>query len=251
MFICPDCRPKVAKAINSLICPMCQKPSPLGLTHPECRKPNGLDGLISYYRYAGWAKEIVKDAKFGLNPHWRAMKELAEEMAKAMSSSQLSVLGCRLSVSSQSVIGSSVSETGKQRPGKLVAENREQKTDNENNVVIVPVPLHWFRKMKRGFNQAEIIAKPMAESLGLPLKTGLIERSKYSLPQTLIGDKSRRANVKKAFSINSEFSIQNSEFNNVILVDDVWTSGATMKECCRTLKLAGVKKVWGVTLLRA
>jgi ComF family protein len=247
LFICPDCRPKTAKAISLLICPMCQKPSPLGLTHPECRKTNGLDGLISYYRYSDWAKEIVKDAKFGLNPHWRAMKELAEEMAKAMSSSQLSVLGCRLSVSSQSAVGSSVSETGKQGAGKLVTENRKLKTDNQNFVVI-PVPLHWFRKMKRGFNQAEIIAKPIAESLSLPLKTNLIERRTYSLPQTLVGDKSRRTNVKKAFAINQKATKLPAI---IILVDDVWTTGATMRECCRTLKLAGIKTVWGITLLRA
>ena len=102
--------------------------------------------------------------------------------------------------------------------------------------------------MKRGFNQAEIIAKPIAESLNLALKTDLIERSVYSLPQTLIGDTSRRTNVKKAFSINKKIKTLP---DLVILVDDVWTSGATMKECCRTLKLAGVKRVWGITLLRA
>ena len=171
-------------------------------------------------------------------------------MAKAISSSQLSVLGYQLSDSNQSVIGSSVSETGKQRTGEPVTENRKQKTDNRN-LVVVPVPLHWWRKMKRGFNQAEIIAKPIAESLNLPLKTNLIERSAYSLPQTLVGDKSRRTNVKKAFRVNSEFRIQYSVLDSVLLIDDVWTSGATMKECCRTLKLAGVKKVWGITLLRA
>lgn len=225
LFVCPDCRPKVARAINSLVCPTCQKPSPLGLTHNECRRPNGLDGLISYYRYSGWAKEIVKDAKFGLSPHWRAMKELAEEFADEIATrSSLSAI-------------------------------------REESTAVVPIPLHWFRKMKRGFNQAEIIAKPIAESLNLPLKTDLIERSTYSLPQTLVKDRSRRANVKKAFSINSEFSIsyeagfcsagQHSKLVNVLLIDDVWTSGATMKECCRTLKLSGVKTVWGITLLRA
>ena len=208
LFVCSDCRAKIAKALNSLICPNCQKPSSLGLTHHECQTKNGLDGLTSYYRYTGWAKEIVKDAKFGLNPHWRAMKELAEEIVKAMSSSQLSVLGCRLSVSSQSAVGSSVSETGKQGTGKLVTENRKLKTDNQN-FVVVPVPLHWWRKMKRGFNQAEIVAKPMAESLDLPLITDLIERSAYSMPQTLVGDKSRRSNVKRAFKVNSVFRFQN------------------------------------------
>lgn len=216
LFVCPDCRPKVANAINSLICPMCQKQSPLGMTHHECRRPNGLDGLISYYRYAGWAKEIVKDAKFGLNPHWRAMKELAEEFAVALSQNPFP---------------------------KLITNNRIS-----NNFIVVPIPLHWWRKMKRGFNQAEIIAKPISESLDFPLITSLIERSVYSLPQTLVGDKSRRFNVKKAFAVNK--NVTNLP-DNIILVDDVWTSGATMKECCRTLKLAGVKKVWGITLLRA
>ena len=211
-FACPDCRPKVIKAINSLICPNCQKSSPLGLTHPECRKTNGLDGLISYYRYSGWAKEIVKDAKFGLNPHWRAMKELAEELAEDLVNRKSSIV------------------------------NRKE------SATVVPVPLHWWRKMKRGFNQAEIISNPVAKLLTLPLATDLLKRSTYSLPQTLIRDKFRRANVRKAFLINKKI---NTLPFSVILVDDVWTSGATMKECCRTLKLAGIKRVWGITLLRA
>lgn len=216
LFVCPDCRPKIAKALNSLICPNCQKPSPLGLTHHEYQTKNGLDGLTSYYRYTGWAKEIVKDAKFGLNPHWRAMKELAEEFAVTLS----------------------------QKPFTSLITNNFF----SNNPVVIPVPLHWWRKMKRGFNQAEIIAKPIAQSLNLSLKTDLIERSVYSLPQTLVGDASRRTNVKKAFSINKNIKTLPS---SVVLVDDVWTSGATMKECCRTLKSAGVKRVWGITLLRA
>jgi len=215
-FVCPDCRPKVAKAINSLICPNCQKQSPLGLTHPECRKPNGLDGLISYYRYAGWAKEIVKDAKFGLNPHWRAMKELAEEFAITLSQKTFP---------------------------KIITNNRFS-----NNSIVSPVPLHWGRKMKRGFNQAEIIAGPTAKLLNLPLMTNLIERSVYSLPQTLVGDASRRSNVRKAFAINRKIKTLP---DSVILIDDVWTSGSTMKECCRILKSAGIKRVWGITLLRA
>ncbi|MBI2309511.1 ComF family protein [Candidatus Collierbacteria bacterium] len=211
-FVCSDCLPKVAKTLNELICPNCQKPSPLGLTHPECQKKNGLDGLISFSRYAGWAKEIVKDAKFGLNPHWRAMKELAEEMA------------------------------GELANRKSLIVNRKPPT------IIIPIPLHWWRKMKRGFNQAEIIAKPIAKYLNLPLKTDLVERSTYSLPQTLVRDASRRANVRRAFSVNKNIK---ELPDSAILIDDVWTTGATMKECCRTLKLAGIKRVWGITLLRA
>ncbi len=215
LFVCPDCRHKTAKAINSLICPNCQKQSPLGLTHPECQRPNGLNGLISYYRYSDWAKEIVKDAKFGLNPRWRAMKEFSEEFA------------CEL-VDRKSLI-----------------------INRKSSVAVIPVPLHWWRQIKRGFNQAEIIAKPIAKLLNLPLETDLIERSAYSLPQTLIGDKFRRTNVRKSFKINSAFSSRNLKLDTVLLVDDVWTTGSTMKECCRTLKSKGVKKVWGITLLRA
>lgn len=256
LFVCPDCRPKVAKALNSLICPNCQKPSPLGLTHPECQKKNGLDGLISYYRYAGWAKEIIKDAKFGLNPHWRAMKELAEEMARCLDDGKWKFLNLKSRILDDLIKNSKNQDCQDQECQEYLPSR-----NLSGFWIIVPIPLHWFRKMKRGFNQAEIIAKPMAKSLNLPLKTDLIERSVYSLPQTLVGDASRRTNVRKAFCINSKFSIsceagscsagRNSELDNVLLVDDVWTTGATMKECCRTLKLAGVKRVWGITLLRA
>lgn len=272
------------RALDRPVCAECGREAAFGVTHPACRRKYGLDGLISYYKYAGWAKEIVKEAKFGKHHRWAGMKYLSGEMSKAISPSQLSVLGCQLSDSSQSVIGSSVAETGKQTTGELVTENRKQKTDNRN-LVIVPVPLHWWREFKRGFNQAELIAKELSENWKIPMVRVLVRKA-YTEPQTLtekeisltkeqedkleekyrstlqrdyarkkllnqLKAKRRRENIEGAFKTHSEFNIHHSELVNVILVDDVWTTGATMTECCRILKLAGVKRVWGVTLLRA
>lgn len=224
-YVCDQCRPEVEKVFNSPICPNCQQPSRYGLTHQRCRLKSGLDGLISYYQYAGWTKEIVKDAKFGQHHYWRAMAELAAEFAGELSICHLSFV---ISHSS----------------------------------VIVPLPLHWWRELKRGFNQAEIIAKPLSKLLSLPMEAGLVVRTKYSQPQTLI-DKQiplksghpdhRRLKILRRQNVLGTFKIKDGAVipETVILVDDVWTTGATMKECCKVLKRAGVKKVWGITLLRA
>ncbi len=282
-YVCDDCRKTVEGVLDNPRCPECGKEATFGATHPGCRRRWGLDGLIGYYKYAGWTKEIVKEAKFGKHHRYAAMKELTVEMAKAISPSQLSVLGFQLSAYGQSVFSQSV-KTDKPITDEPITENRKQKTDNRN-LAVVPVPLHWWREFKRGFNQAELIAKEFSEAWKIPM-VKILTRREYTEPQTLtekevkltkdqeeelekkyksslqlidakkrllnkLKAKRRRENIKGAFKINSVFSIQYSELINVLLVDDVWTTGATVKECCRVLKKAGAKKVWGITLLRA
>lgn len=113
--------------------------------------------------------------------------------------------------------------------------------------VLVPVPLHQNRFKKRGFNQAEKMAQFLGEYFGW--KTGVfLERVRDTKPQVGLKGKERRKNVKNAFALNSKIKDQNSKIMNlsILLVDDVWTTGATMRECAKVLKRAGVKKVWGL-----
>lgn len=111
---------------------------------------------------------------------------------------------------------------------------------------ITYVPMHKKRKKKRGFNQAEIIAKELS-SFNNAKKVDLIKKIKNTKVQTELTKEQRIENVKDCFKFVGAGS---SRPRNVILVDDVFTTGATMNECCKVLKQSGIKKVWGFTLAR-
>ena len=113
------------------------------------------------------------------------------------------------------------------------------------DTTITFVPMFKKKEMQRGFNQAELIAKKVGELTGREVLP-LLEKIKDTPSQTELNKEERIVNVKDSFRIVKEVSC----YNNVLLVDDIWTSGATMQECCRTLKKSEVKRVFGFTLAR-
>lgn len=116
----------------------------------------------------------------------------------------------------------------------------------ETKPVVIPVPLHKNRLRERGFNQAEIIAKAFASRHKLAYNSHLLYRVKDTGHQVGRTRIERLKALENAFTLRPESCILNS----VLLVDDVWTTGATMNECKKTLLKAGVKKVWGFVLAR-
>lgn len=114
-----------------------------------------------------------------------------------------------------------------------------------DNVILVPVPLHWQRKNWRGFNQAELIAKKLNKNFKVAV-WDIILRTKNTKPQVELGRKERLKNVAGAFALGP--SSHTLSGRNLLLVDDVYTSGATMKECAKILKRAHAKSVWAMTL---
>ena len=103
---------------------------------------------------------------------------------------------------------------------------------------VIPVPLHWTRKWKRGYNQAEVIASAVAEAMGAPLKTDIIRRRKATKTQTKMSVEEKAANVSKAFSVNMN-SIQSlSSARHLLLIDDVFTTGSTLYACFAALRTA-------------
>lgn len=109
--------------------------------------------------------------------------------------------------------------------------------------LVQPIPLYWRRQNWRGFNQAEIIAKVLAKKFNLKL-IDCLERVKQTKPQAELKRKERLANVANIFNVKVKPE------GAVLVVDDVWTTGATMEEAIKTLRGAGVKQVWGLTLAR-
>jgi len=113
--------------------------------------------------------------------------------------------------------------------------------------IVVPVPLHRRRLRERGYNQAEMISKPLARKLGLPHKA-LIERTKPRPDKHLLTLRERWDSVRGAFATRPSSQVDNLR---VLLVDDVMTTGATLDACAKVLRHAGAKAVVGLTVARA
>ena len=115
-------------------------------------------------------------------------------------------------------------------------------------LIVVPVPLHRLRLNWRGFNQSEIIAKSVADHFGFEMQTETLCRIRHSIPQAEIHDrKSRIENIKNSFACKNPESIKEK---NILLVDDVSTTGSTLDACAEILKSAGAKEVIGLVFAR-
>ena len=122
----------------------------------------------------------------------------------------------------------------------------------ENNIkdfdAVVPVPLHWKKEFKRGFNQSAIVASVLAGLLKKKYLPGILLKRKNTSSQTELNVEERRKNVKGAFRARRANLIKGRKF---LLVDDVYTSGATVREAKKTLLAAGAQKVIILTLAKA
>jgi len=160
-----------------------------------------------------------------------------------------------------------------------IAYARIKKSDFGDGVdVIIPVPLFWLRKRERGFNQAELLAAHISRHIGLKLLTGYLRRIRNTLPQSQVDPKERAKNVRGAFKVrepwwriikgllqiailrlkgkrikkwNLSAPTHYLKGKTVLLIDDIFTTGATVNECARALKKAGAKEVRVFTIARA
>ncbi len=109
---------------------------------------------------------------------------------------------------------------------------------------VVPVPLHRVRKRERGFNQAELIAITLAKNLKIPLVLNNLVRIRNTPSQTLIKKNERLKNLKGAFRVKKSHLFSG---RNLLLIDDVYTTGATTDACKKVLRKAGSKKIFVLT----
>jgi ComF family protein len=112
--------------------------------------------------------------------------------------------------------------------------------------ILIPIPIHWHRENVRGFNQSIEIGKVVAGNLGWKFAPDLLIKKKSTTPQATLSVVDRKQNLKDVFALSFGFQIPVS----VILFDDVFTTGSTLKEAAKVLKYAGVGKVWGLTIAR-
>lgn len=112
---------------------------------------------------------------------------------------------------------------------------------------VMPIPLSRRRLRARGFNQADLIARPIAMRLGLPLDTMSLVRIRHTKPQTETRNAfERRENLRDCFAVRRPLG-----YANILLVDDVTTTGTTFLEAARTLKRSGAGKIIALAALRA
>lgn len=110
---------------------------------------------------------------------------------------------------------------------------------------LLPVPMHSVRRRLRGYNQSERLARIVSAELGLPLMTNALLRTRPTRPQVGLTGEARRRNLHGAFAVRSLELVNGKTF---LLIDDVATSGSSLHECAATLKLAGAKAVYALTL---
>lgn len=211
-YFCPNCIKDIKQ--SDLVCPFCERSALGGITHPVCTRKYGLNGLWFLGTYHNPLRKALQKLKY----KW--ITELAEILVD---------LTIEYWVIKQPLL-----------LDKL-------KKDRGEGWVVVPVPLHWTRKNWRGFNQAELIAKLFSQKMGLNYADALI-RTKNTKPQVGKDSYLRKQNIKGAFSINPHNPSLIT--HNILLIDDVWTTGSTLKECCYVLKREGAKSVWALTLAR-
>ena len=112
----------------------------------------------------------------------------------------------------------------------------------------VPVPLHPAKERRRGFNQARLLAGRLARQKNIPLLEGRLVKVRPTPAQTSLEARERKTNLEGAFQIKRSVGLKGKI---VLLVDDVYTTGSTIRECSRALRKAGVKEVRAVTIARA
>jgi len=194
------------------VCPECNKLSVGGRVHLRCERPDSLEGLISLLSYKAMVRRGVHVLKYQL------VKDMEEELVRIF----------------------------------LLRINKKLKTNQLKELVeflrlrpvVVAMPLHWRRENWRGFNQAKMVAEMVSEGLGLKMVSDWLVKVRATKAQMRLKKDKREENVKGVFRARRR------DFKKVLLVDDIWTTGATMRVACRTLKQAGVKQVWGLSLAR-
>jgi len=111
--------------------------------------------------------------------------------------------------------------------------------------LVIPVPLHNAKLREREFNQAELLARQIAREFSLPVSTSNLWRKKYRKPQVELKEEKRKENIQGCFGLRNPAEVRGK---NIILVDDVLTTGATCSEAASVLKAAGAFSVWVLTL---
>lgn len=181
-----------------------------GLTHPVCKTRYSIDGVFPSLGYKGVVKKLVYVFKYP--PH---LTDLQEQLVD------------------------------------LLYEGIIQKEQFvallNDSAVLIPIPLHASKFRKRGYNQANLLAEGLGKRFNIPVGDCL-KRVKSTKTQVGLSKEDRKLNITEAFAGKDDFSSLAKLYKHAFLIDDVVTSGSTLREAAKMLKKAGFANVWGVTL---
>lgn len=206
-YLCDNCFSNV-ELYQQYVCPMCLKRSAIGETHPSCITTLGIDGIACGVVYKGAVKKLLY--RFKYPPY---LSDLASTIGKLFTET----------VNQQELFVSLLS----------------------SHPIVAEVPLSSEKHRRRGYNQAEILARILAHEFKLSYKTKILERIK----NTNSNLEKQKVKNKETFQMN----VKNKKIVNsktVLLVDDLVSSCATLRECAKVLKQNGAKRVYGVTFAR-
>lgn len=209
-YICDNCFATIS-FLQYQLCGACQKGSIDGMAHPTCRTTYGIDGIISSIAYKGIVKKLLYQFKY--RPYLSDLKVIL----------------------------------GKLLYEGLIQQEAFEKFIEYKEVWITAVPLHKSRERMRGYNQSELLAKELAKHLHVEYTSSILDREKHTKPQFELKKEERKKNILGAFGLNPKFK-QKIKGKSFIIVDDITTTGATLRECGKVLKQGGAGKVLGVTL---
>ncbi|OGZ58676.1 MAG: hypothetical protein A3B96_03915 [Candidatus Spechtbacteria bacterium RIFCSPHIGHO2_02_FULL_43_15b] len=212
-YICEPCF-QALKKYSFFICPICKKRTPDGKLDRDCRKKSGLNRFLGaplpYYQET--VKKLLHSFKY------KYAKDIAAPLSKMLTD--------------------------------FLDENNfaDIASPQKSKMIVVPVPLYNFRERERGFNHAGEIAKKVSVKYALPLDLASLKKSKNTQTQAQTTTKEERSvNVSGAFKCSNENAVSGKI---ALLIDDVYTTGATMRECAGVLRGGGAIEVWGVTVSR-
>lgn len=114
--------------------------------------------------------------------------------------------------------------------------------------IIIPVPIHFMRAFNRGYNQSFLIARFIAQKMDKELKNNILKKVRNNKPQSLLTANKRKNNVYNAYKLIRADAIKGK---TILLIDDIYTTGATVNECSKVLKENGAKKIIVATVAKA
>ena len=130
---------------------------------------------------------------------------------------------------------------------KIILNNKKIYNKFKNYDIIIPVPLHKKRKIERGYNQCEIIAKNISKKSNLFLNTISLQKEINTVAQSTLNRDQRHENIKNAYICRNKELIKNKK---ILIFDDVYTTGNTVNECSKELKCAGAGKIGILTIAK-
>ena len=125
-----------------------------------------------------------------------------------------------------------------------LAQHYKEQLKNWGVEVLIPIPLHRKKQRKRGYNQAELLARALSKRTGIPVETEALLRVRNTVPQKNLHPRMREQNLRGAFGVSKDWK----PVKSVLLLDDIYTTGNTINKAAEMLKRAGVGKVYFLSI---